>query len=79
MTQGQGGEEGEGQDGTEKLEIEWGTGFNERRFFPLCSTKTSFSSFCEGQTEGRVELGVALGFSMGGAARWRLLSAFSRD
>lgn len=23
-----------------------------------------------------MELGVALGFSMGGAARWRLLSAF---
>ena len=27
--------------------------------------------------EGRLELGVALGFSMGGAPRWRLLPTFS--
>lgn len=55
MTQCQGGEEGKGKDDTEKLKMEWGTGFNEGRFFPPQSTKTSFSSFLKGRQVLRAE------------------------
>lgn len=53
MTQCQDGEEGEGMGDTRKLKVGWGTGFSNGKYFshPPHQTKTSFSSFCEGQTE----------------------------
>lgn len=49
------------------------------RFLPTTVHENQLFLIFEGQTgaEGRVGLGVALGFSVGGVARWRLLFVFS--